>query len=72
MSNYTPFTRNASVFVALAQGLPEAPLSHDDRTSVRFLQQEESRLGGRLLTMSRLVAVDTDRMKLIDHNTRDC
>ena len=45
MDNYTPYTRNTSVFLALAQGLPEAPLSRDDRESVRFLQQVLIELG---------------------------
>jgi peptidoglycan hydrolase-like protein with peptidoglycan-binding domain len=45
MDNYTPYTRNASVFAALARGLPDAPLSHDDRESVRFVQQVLIELG---------------------------
>jgi len=39
MESYTPYTRNPSVFAALARGLPDVPLLHDDRESVRFLQQ---------------------------------
>jgi len=39
MDSYTAYTRNPTVLTALAQGLPEAPLSRDDRDSIRFLQQ---------------------------------
>jgi len=43
--DYTPYTRNPAVFAALATNLPEAPLSHGDRDSVRFLQQILIELG---------------------------
>jgi len=43
--SYTPYTRNPAVFGALAKGLPDAPLSRDDRDSVRFLQQVLIELG---------------------------
>ena len=45
MDSYTPYTRNPAVFAALATSLPEAPLSSDDRDSVRFLQQILIELG---------------------------
>jgi len=45
MDNYTPYTRNRRVFAALAQGLPDAPLSRSDRDSVRYLQQVLIELG---------------------------
>jgi len=45
MDGYTPYTRNPAVFVALAQRLPEAPLSREDRDAVRFLQQVLIELG---------------------------
>ena len=45
MDHYTPYTCNPTVFAALARGLPVAPLSRDDRESVRFLQQVLIELG---------------------------
>jgi len=45
MNDYTPYTRNPTVLVALARDLPDAPLSHQDRDSVRFLQQVLIELG---------------------------
>jgi len=45
MDNYTAYTRNPTVFAALARGLPDAPLARDDRDSVRFLQQVLIELG---------------------------
>ena len=45
MDDYTPYTRNPAVFAALAKSLPAAPLAHDDRDSVRFLQQILIELG---------------------------
>jgi len=44
-NGYTPYSRNPTVFAALARGLPDAPLSSDDRDSVRFLQQVLIELG---------------------------
>jgi len=44
MDDYT-FTRSPAVFTALAKGLPAPPLAHDDRASVRFLQQILIELG---------------------------
>merc|ERR1719230_2571011 len=43
--DYTPYTRNPSVFAALARGLPAAPLDGTDREQVRFLQQVLIELG---------------------------
>merc|ERR1712137_1373858 len=45
MDHYTPYTCNPTVFAALARGLPNAPLSRDDRESIRFLQQVLIELG---------------------------
>jgi len=42
---YSPYTRNSAAYLALAQGLPDAPLAHDDRSSVRYLQQVLVELG---------------------------